>query len=279
MRMISIAITAFLLVASIALAQQDPNDLWLQDSIIIGSVHIDSGVSFATIPVYAVTDDSVGFFNLPITWRAPQGGVHGTSGTSYFPPVNRWAVFDSVVTPENYFRMFGIYNLPEDSTVPPLVTNELRVQIITLRFAIDLNTPGQLITIDSTYDSLGGPLGLGLIDGLTEFRPAFQAGFLSLWEVGVDENDVMPSHFELSQNYPNPFNARTTIRYDLGRESDVSIDVFDILGRRLEALISERQEAGPHQVTWDAEDYPSGIYFYRLKAGDDSEINRMLLIR
>lgn len=279
MRIISISIVALLLMASPVLAQQDPNDPGLPDSIIIGSVHVDSGVTFTTIPIYAVTDDSVGFYNLPLTWRASQNGVHGTTGTFYFPPVNIWEVFDSVVTSENYFRMFGIYNLSEDSLVPPLLTNELRTHIITLRFAIAPGTPSQLVTIDATYDSIGGPFELGLTDGLTEFRPALQVGYISIGRVGVDEKTEMPAHFELSQNYPNPFNARTTIRYNLGRESDVSIDVFDILGRQVEALISERQEAGPHQVTWDAENCPSGIYFYKLNSGEATETRRMLLVR
>jgi hypothetical protein len=88
-----------------------------------------------------------------------------------------------------------------------------------------------------------------------------------------------PASFFLMPNYPNPFNARTVISYNLSERSDVTLDIYDLLGRRIGTLLSERQKAGPHSVVWDARDRSSGIYYYCLKAGDLRQSRRCLLIK
>ena len=94
-----------------------------------------------------------------------------------------------------------------------------------------------------------------------------------------DSNSKLPDQISISQNYPNPFNPTTTIQYDLPSPTDVTIEIFDIIGRRIEILINTRQEAGHHQITWNADDVPSGVYFYRIKAGEYSETKKMLLLK
>jgi hypothetical protein len=97
---------------------------------------------------------------------------------------------------------------------------------------------------------------------------------------GIDEINPTPNNsFSLSQSYPNPFNAQTTISYSMPKASDISLDIFDILGCKIATLQSGHQEAGEHSVIWNAGDKPSGIYFYRLKAGEREETNRMVLIK
>jgi len=96
----------------------------------------------------------------------------------------------------------------------------------------------------------------------------------------VDENsEVIPSQFLLSQNYPNPFNASTSISYNLTQSSDVVLDVFDIMGRKVESLVSGYQVAGAHKAIWNAGDMSSGIYVYKLTAGRFMENRKMLLIK
>jgi len=89
----------------------------------------------------------------------------------------------------------------------------------------------------------------------------------------------LPIKSQLSQNYPNPFNAQTTIRYTLPAPSDVSIDIFDITGRKLETIISGHQDAGEHETVWNAADLASGIYFYKLKAGEYSKTEKCILLK
>ena len=95
----------------------------------------------------------------------------------------------------------------------------------------------------------------------------------------IDQEPRVPDRFALLQNYPNPFNAQTVIRYSLPSESDVTIKIFDILGRKVETLVDEKQRAGYHKAVWNAIDRSSGIYFYRIQAGEHSETRKMLLIR
>ncbi len=88
-----------------------------------------------------------------------------------------------------------------------------------------------------------------------------------------------PFRFSLSQNYPNPFNPTTAISYELSANGYVSLKIFDVLGREIKTLVSERQTAGKHSVTLDASGLPSGVYFYRLQAGTYSETKKLLLLK
>jgi len=95
----------------------------------------------------------------------------------------------------------------------------------------------------------------------------------------ADDNPHPPNTTLLSNNYPNPFNASTTIRYNLQTASDVKIEIFDICGRKIENILDERQQPGYHQATWNAADFPSGVYFYALKAGGLGNIEKMTLLK
>jgi hypothetical protein len=100
-------------------------------------------------------------------------------------------------------------------------------------------------------------------------------------QVGVDDvtENGLPREFSLSQNYPNPFNAQTAIKYALPRDSQVRIEIFDLLGRKVTTLVNEDKEAGVHEIIWNSDRAASGIYFYRMQAGDFSTTSKMLLLR
>lgn len=89
----------------------------------------------------------------------------------------------------------------------------------------------------------------------------------------------IPKSFELWQNYPNPFNPNTKIRFDIAKSSSAKIVVYDILGRKLEELVNLRLNPGTYEVDFDGTNYSSGVYFYRLTAGDYSETRKMLLVK
>lgn len=97
--------------------------------------------------------------------------------------------------------------------------------------------------------------------------------------VDIDERAEMPSTFTLAANYPNPFNAYTIIKYELPKQSQVSIIVYDILGRQVEILVDEFKTAGSYQAVWNTENEPSGVYFYKLIAGEYNETQKMNLIK
>lgn len=97
---------------------------------------------------------------------------------------------------------------------------------------------------------------------------------------GVDDNlPSIPERIELSQNFPNPFNAQTVIAYSLPSQSHVRITVYNLLGQSVETLVNADESAGDHQVTWNAGDVPTGVYFYRIEAADFTATRKMLLAK
>jgi len=88
-----------------------------------------------------------------------------------------------------------------------------------------------------------------------------------------------PIAYMLSQNYPNPFNPKTNIGYEIGDVGYVSLKVYDLLGREVATLVDEEKSPGTYDVTWDAAEQPSGVYYYRLSLGGTSATRKMLLLR
>lgn len=94
-----------------------------------------------------------------------------------------------------------------------------------------------------------------------------------------NEREDTPDRFVLQQNYPNPFNPSTTIRYSVAEAGPVQLTVYNVMGQKVAQLINETKTAGSYQVTWNAADQASGIYYYRLKAGSQVITRQMTLIK
>jgi hypothetical protein len=88
-----------------------------------------------------------------------------------------------------------------------------------------------------------------------------------------------PSQYSLMQNYPNPFNPSTRIVYELPVPNPVKLAVYDILGREVAVLVNEKQSAGKYGIEWNASNFPSGVYFYKLITSDYTETKRMVLVK
>ena len=94
-----------------------------------------------------------------------------------------------------------------------------------------------------------------------------------------DLSNGLPKVFRIEQNYPNPFNPTTGIVYDVPMQTHVRLTVFDVLGRKVTALVDEIQPAGRYKAVFDASSLPSGVYFYRFNAGKFLEVKKMLLAK
>jgi predicted methyltransferase len=94
-----------------------------------------------------------------------------------------------------------------------------------------------------------------------------------------DLQNIQPISYSLSQNYPNPFNPSTDIAFSLPNKSFVSLKVLDLVGREVATLMSQEKPAGTYQVMFDASKLPSGVYFYRLTAGDFMQVKTMLMVK
>jgi hypothetical protein len=89
----------------------------------------------------------------------------------------------------------------------------------------------------------------------------------------------LPGNFILFQNYPNPFNPTTIIRFEIPRESIVTIKLYDLLGREIKTLVNEEKTAGSYSYIFDGSSLSSGIYFYRITAGKFAQTKKMILMK
>jgi hypothetical protein len=117
-----------------------------------------------------------------------------------------------------------------------------------------------------------------------EFQPASETtifrllvGYPSFVERQLDEN--VPATFALHQNYPNPFNPATTIKYDLPVACQVSLTIYSILGREVATVVDGWQEKGYKSFEWSAQSLSTGMYFYRLKAGEYTAVRKMVVLK
>ena len=104
-------------------------------------------------------------------------------------------------------------------------------------------------------------------------------GDTTFYIIGVPSETTQPKRILLSQNYPNPFNPSTTIRYSIPNARNVTIKVFDVLGKEVATLVNEEKSSGEYEVEFNASSLPSGIYFYQLKAGSFVETKKMILLK
>lgn len=116
-------------------------------------------------------------------------------------------------------------------------------------------------------------------------RSKFESGIALISEIQNKEifTDSDPSNsssqesYFKARNYPNPFNPSTTITYILPHSTYVTLSIYDRLGREVEILVDQNQDQGEHSVEFNANEYPSGIYFYRIKTSEKTEVRKMLL--
>jgi len=97
--------------------------------------------------------------------------------------------------------------------------------------------------------------------------------------VDVDDDKPIPVKFQLFANYPNPFNPVTNIKYSIAAASQVNLKIYDILGRHIQTLVNEMQSPGQYTVTFNAANLSSGVYLYRIEAGDFVAVKKLVLMK
>jgi len=143
---------------------------------------------------------------------------------------------------------------------------------------------GQTFQVTVTFSPEEADTVTGTI-GITHNAQNYESPFeIALTGIGddvtvVEEQTGLPDEFALKQNYPNPFNPLTRIRYDLPEPEHVELNVYNYLGQKVETLVNEEQPAGRYEVTFDARHVASGLYIYRLQAGDHVITRTMIFIK
>ena len=144
---------------------------------------------------------------------------------------------------------------------------------VTLTFDDSLLVPGQYVVniiIESKYNPQ-----------IKEFKKLI---IFQVITTDIPNGLLVPSVFALEQNYPNPFNPETSIHFTVPKMSRVTLAIYDILGRKIRTLLSETKAAGSYNVTWNGKNnqgqpLASGLYFYKLQAGEFSATKKMMLLK
>jgi hypothetical protein len=119
----------------------------------------------------------------------------------------------------------------------------------------------------------------GFPAGDLNWFPTQKAQWLANPPSAVEKVDAVPATFSLNQNYPNPFNPSTTLEYSISKGSHVTLEVFNVLGQSVARLVNEELAAGTYRTSFDASRMSSGVYLYRLKAGDFVQTKKMVLTK
>ncbi len=153
------------------------------------------------------------------------------------------------------------------------------------------NNPGSATLIDSTNHPDTMYTATGLTNGTTYYfwvravdrycvaRISAYSNVTTVTPVNVPNQTEVPKFFALYQNYPNPFNPVTDIKYDIPKESFVELTVYDLLGREVAVLVNEIKKPGRYSAKWGSENMPSGVYIYRMKAGNFEKTMKMVLLK
>jgi M6 family metalloprotease-like protein len=229
------------------------------------------------VPVKATTDSSIGLIQFVVEYdstRLKFNNVHLSSALSGFnmSTISTLLPFLPQSTGANQNLLIQI----SGNGTHYLNGSELPICILEFE---DKNENWQQIPL--TFDRMPAHTFMAS-EKLTDIRGAdlnFIDGVLGFHDkVSQKEEIDVPEKFALHQNYPNPFNSETTIAFDVKEKSLVTLTVYDLLGRKIAVLINSEYKPGYHHITFNAADFSSGIYFYKIQMGEYSAIKKMVVV-
>lgn len=149
--------------------------------------------------------------------------------------------------------------------------------VLVVTFAV-IGSPGQSTNLDLEYTAMAAAY---TFSNLLQYLNV-ESGIVTIsGATGIDDllDDQIPSRYTLLQNYPNPFNPATHIRFGLPKASTVEIDLFNVMGQKVDTILDEYKRAGYHTINFDASHLASGIYFFSIKAEEFKDVKKMILMK
>jgi ligand-binding sensor domain-containing protein len=226
---------------------------------------------------------------------------YGASWTNSSNGLNKLSIYTIVADEPNVYlgNDEGVYSSANNGFHWDLkstgLTNTYVRALVVIHLNLIVGTAGEGIFVSMNSGALWTPSDTGLTDGfiycLAVNGSKLFAGAPNgeIWSRPISEiitsveertKNIVVDNYSLYQNYPNPFNPNTTINYQLPKESLVTLKVFDVVGREVETLVSQNQTAGSYSVSFNSSGrLSSGVYFYQLKAGNFSQVKKMILLK
>jgi hypothetical protein len=166
-------------------------------------------------------------------------------------------------------------------TLDSVALSHLKVGANTLAVEVHAASSGTIDGFDSKVFDEVNTMYVALGSQWNYFDNGYKPADMKLGDITsvFSGKNSLPESYCLYGNYPNPFNPTTVIRYDIPKNSDVAINVFDILGRKVATLIDQNQNAGTYELHFDGSRLASGIYILQMKAGDFYKTHKMMLVK
>ncbi len=270
--------TAFLAFsASLAIAQQDPDDPGIQDSIIIEDMQIGEPPRSFIVNVLAVTDDPIAYVVVPLSYIAPAGGFV-PDDVFFYNNIMGWEYqWHAIEVDSHRILIRAISDTAYMNTVGQ------RLLVAGLHFQNNA-APPQNMTIDTTWDSgLQSSVALKTYEDTSTITPAFLRGTVYFLPQSAEDGERREAQTS-PLGYPNPFGpSGFGIWFDLPSDQEIEIGVFNILGQQVWGTWRYFMK-GNHEIRWQAVDYngnhvPGGIYFYRIETDEGITSGKLTFLK
>jgi FlgD Ig-like domain len=282
-RLIALALTILMLFVPAMLVAKDAGN---RDVFRVGKAEFSSPTEF-TVSLQVTHDEDLAAMDIPLSFSK---GVTLNSVTFEGTAVKDFDVQIAGIDNEKNRVVIGllgmVYSLKENANLKPAVNGSNTVAVLhftlndenlkTLEIApfSDVNPSHELMYVYNEW--------INDVPNVQSLSPDFQGGSVALDSRTPAVN--LPAEFALSQNVPNPFNPTTIVAYDLPKDAQVNLDIYNVLGQHVKTLVNEMQRAGRQTVTWDGTDnsgssVASGVYFYKLRAGDFTDTKKMVMLK
>lgn len=282
-RFIALALAILMLVVPAMLVAKDAGN---RDVFRVGKAEFSSPTEFS-VSLQVIHDEDLAAMDIPLSFSK---GVTLNSVTFEGTAVKDFDVQIAGIDNEKNRVVIGllgmVYSLKENASLKPAPNGDNTVAVLhftlndqnlkTLEIApfSDVNPSHELMYVYNEW--------INDVPSVQSLSPEFQGGSVAL--ESRTPAAALPKEFALSQNVPNPFNPSTIVEYALPKDAQVNLSIYNVLGQHVTTLVNEIQRAGRQTVTWDGTDasgvsVASGVYFYKLRAGDYSNTKKMLLLK
>lgn len=222
--------------------------------------------------------------NTPVKWGATSGTFGGIINADWANYSNGYFLTNDIQTPAGAIGTSGKYSFA--ISVAPTTNGGQQISYQLIKSDKSYTIQGSIIDNHSPLPATGfngiafaldtGNTTTGLI--LTNVQVTMGKP-LVITGINDKPNSLLPTVYSLSQNYPNPFNPTTTIKFALPKSGNVTLAIYDVLGREVKRLINGEMVAGYHEVVLNANNLASGVYFYRLEAGSYVNVKKLMLLK
>lgn len=282
-RSIALALALLMLVVPAMLMAKDAGT---RDLFRVGAAEFSSATDF-TVPLQVLHDEDIAAMDIPLSFSK---GVtlnkvtfEGTAVSSFDEKIAR---IDNEKNQVVIGLIGMVYSLKETPNLKPAVNGNNNVAVLhftlndqnlkSLEIAPFTNAAPKHALMYVYNEWVNG------VPHVQSLNPEFQGGTVILDSRAPTAN--LPTEFAMSQNVPNPFNPSTQIQFALPKDAQVNLSIYNVLGQHVTTLVDDMMRAGRQTVTWDGADatgtqVASGVYFYKLRAGDFSDTKKMLLLK